>query len=50
MVSWEMIGHYEIFADSLEEAVKKAEDMELPDNGCYLEGSFQVDEEYSCKI
>ena len=47
-VSWEMFGEMEIVADSLEEAIKIAEeeDDSLPE-GNYLDGSFLVDEQMS---
>lgn len=42
--SWQMYGHIEVRAESLEEAVSNAEssDCELP-IGSYIENSFEVD-------
>ena len=46
---WHVMGYAEIRASSAEEAKKIAEsaidDIPLPDNGEYLEGSFEIDEE-----
>jgi len=48
-VVWSMIGQHEIEADSLQEAIELAEDLPLPKDGDYLEGSFEVDQEFvSC--
>lgn len=45
-VSWEMYGYVKIKAESLEEAIKKAEDDETPlPDGNYIDGSFLVDEQ-----
>ena len=44
-VSWEVYGSLEIQADSLEDAIMKAEDSCLPRNGEYIEGSFRIDHE-----
>jgi hypothetical protein len=44
-VEWTMIADIEVEANSLDEAIEKVEEMDsLPDNGEYLEDSFQVDE------
>ena len=43
-VVWQMHGYVEVEADSMSEAVNKAYDAPLPDNGSYIEGSFEVDE------
>ena len=43
-VVWSMIGNVEVQAKSLSEAVNKAYDAPLPDDGSYIEGSFEVDE------
>jgi hypothetical protein len=43
-VVWQMYGYVEVEADSMSEAVNKAYDAPLPDNGEYLETSFEVDE------
>jgi hypothetical protein len=43
-VVWQMIGHVEVQADSLSEAIIDAEDAPLPEDGSYIEGSFEVDE------
>lgn len=44
-VFWTMNGVVEIKADTLEEAIKKAYDADrgLPDDGDYIENSFEVD-------
>lgn len=42
-VTWSVIGQVEIDAESLEEAILKAEDANLPTDSDYLEGSFSVD-------
>jgi hypothetical protein len=45
-VVWQMYGSVEVEANSLEEAVKKVDDgVPLPENGEYIEGSFEVDVE-----
>jgi len=46
-VVWQMYGYVEVEADSLAEAIHEAEDAPLPDNGEYIEGSFEVDAEGS---
>ncbi len=43
-VVWQMHGYVEVEADSMSEAVNKAYDTPLPDDGSYIEGSFEVDE------
>jgi hypothetical protein len=43
-VVWQMHGYVEVEADSMSEAVNKAYDAPLPDDGSYIEGSFEVDE------
>jgi len=43
-VVWSMIGYVEVEAESLSKAIDKAYDAPLPDNGEYLESSFEVDE------
>lgn len=42
---WQMYGYLEIEANTLEEAIKKAYDADrgLPDDGDYIENSFEVD-------
>jgi hypothetical protein len=48
-VIWSMIGTQIVEADSLEEAIELAEDLPLPKDGDYIEGSFEVDQEFvSC--
>lgn len=42
-VVWSMIGKHIITANSLDEAIEIAEDLNLPE-GTYLEGSFEVDD------
>ena len=39
-----MYGYVLVDADSASEAVQEAMDAPLPDNGDYIEGSFEVDE------
>jgi hypothetical protein len=48
-VVWQMYGSVEVEANSLEEAVKEVDDdgVSLPDNGEYIDGSFEVDVEGS---
>ena len=43
-VVWQMHGYVEVEADSMSEAVNKAYDAPLPEDGSYIEGSFEVDE------
>jgi hypothetical protein len=43
-VVWQMYGYVEVEAESLSKAIDKAYDAPLPDNGDYVEGSFDVDE------
>ncbi len=45
--SWQMYGSLEIEADDLDEAVELAYSNEcsLPDNGSYVDASFEVDHE-----
>jgi hypothetical protein len=43
-VVWQMYGYVEVEADSMVEATLVAMDAPLPDNGDYVEGSFEVDE------
>lgn len=45
-VSYQMYGHVEVEADSKDEAAEIAcgPTVGLPENGSYVEGSFQVDE------
>lgn len=40
--SWQMYGYTKVEADSLEEAIKKADDLPLPE-GDYVTDSFEVD-------
>ena len=42
-VVWSMIGTQIVEADSLEEAIELAENLNLPE-GTYIEGSFEIDE------
>ena len=44
-VVWEMYGEVEVVADSLEEAKELAIDEDLPDDGEYVDGSFEVNED-----
>ena len=45
--SWQMYGSLEIEADDLDDAVELAYSNEysLPDNGSYVDASFEVDHE-----
>lgn len=47
-VVWSMMGHLEVTAETEEEAIQKAirmaDDSALPEDGYYLEDSFEVDE------
>jgi len=42
-VTWEMYGIVYVEADTLEEAMDKAYDSEIPDDGEYLDGSWEVE-------
>lgn len=44
-VTWQMHGVLAIEADSLEKACDKAYDCGLPDDGDYIDASFEVDDE-----
>ena len=48
-VVWQMYGTVEIEANNLEQAIHilHSTDVPLPDNGEYIEGSFEVDVEGS---
>jgi hypothetical protein len=46
-VVWQMWGHVDVEANSLDEAIIKAQAGPMPDNGEYVEGSFEVDVEGS---
>ena len=48
-VVWQMYGNVEVEANSLAEAIHivHSTDVPLPDNGEYIEGSFEVDVEGS---
>lgn len=41
-ITWTMTGHYAIKATSAEDAFKKADKLALPDDGAYLEDSFEA--------
>lgn len=43
--TWQMYGLYHIEADSLKEALEKAEDANLPTDADYLDGSFEINSE-----
>jgi len=43
-VVWQMYGYVEVEAESMVEAINLAYDAPLPDDGSYIEGSFEVDE------
>jgi hypothetical protein len=43
-VTWREYGYVLVKADSIDEAIQKAHDEDLPhDNSEYLEGSFEID-------
>ena len=46
-VVWQMYGYVEVEAESLAEAIHEADFAPLPENGEYIEGSFEVDVEGS---
>ena len=48
-VVWQMYGTVEVEANNLEEAIHilHSTDVPLPDNGEYIEGSFEIDSEGS---
>lgn len=41
-VEWKMMATVEIEAESLDDAICEAEDMSLPEDGSYVDGSFEV--------
>lgn len=43
--TWQMYGYYHIEANSIKEALEKAEDSSLPTDADFLEGSFEIDNE-----
>jgi hypothetical protein len=43
--TWQMYGYYHIEAENIKEALQKAEDADLPENGEYIESSFEIDNE-----
>lgn len=53
-VTWEIYGEVEVEANSAEEALKKAKEiehqgdgLELPNDGEYVDGSFKINEDIS---
>ena len=48
-VVWQMYGTVEVEANNLEEAIHilHSTDVPLPENGEYIEGSFEIDSEGS---
>lgn len=44
-VVWTMMGSVEVEAETLAEAIEIARDENIPDNGEYLDGSWEVDYE-----
>jgi hypothetical protein len=43
-VTWREYGYVIVKADSIDDAIQKAHDEDLPhDNSEYLEGSFEID-------
>lgn len=43
--TWQMYGYHHIEAENIKEALQKAEDSNLPENGEYIESSFEIDNE-----
>ena len=43
-VVWQMYGYVEVEADSVAEAIHEAKGAPLPEDGSYIEGSFEVDD------
>ncbi len=43
-VVWTMMAYVEVEAESLDEAINEVMNAPLPDNGEYLEDSFEVDQ------
>ena len=43
-VVWQMYGYVEVQADSVAEAIHEAKGAPLPEDGSYIEGSFEVDD------
>ena len=43
-VVWQMYGYVEVEAIDVDEAIHNAMEVPLPENGSYVEGSFEVDE------
>ena len=43
-VVWQMYGYVEVEADNVSEAIHAAMAAPLPDDGSYIEGSFEVDD------
>jgi hypothetical protein len=43
--TWQMYGYYHIEANSIKEALQKAEDSNLPTDADFVEGSFEIDNE-----
>lgn len=43
-VVWTLMGSYDIEAQDEDEARRLADELPLPHNGEYLEGSFEIDE------
>jgi len=41
--TWQMYGYYTIEANSIKEALQKAEDSNLPTDSDFVEGSFEID-------
>lgn len=41
--SWQMYGYTDVEADSLEEAIEMAYDAPLPEDGDFVDSSFEID-------
>lgn len=50
VVSWELGAELLIEANSLEEAIRIAEEEEIPDDGKYIDGSWVIWDEMSEEI
>jgi len=49
-VVWHMHGYVEVEAECLAEATQVAMDAPLPEDGSYIEGSFEIDEGSFCFV
>ena len=49
-VVWQMYGYVEVQAESLGQAQYAALEAPLPEDGSYIEGSFEIDEGSFCFV